>query len=78
MASMLTLLPGSASEPAIRIGLANMYSIGFLLAVPGRSGLFTEHTTLAVMPVLDGRASIFELLRVWVLVFFGNITGAVI
>jgi formate/nitrite transporter FocA (FNT family) len=78
MASMLTLLAGSVSDAVIRVALANMYSIGFMLVILGRSELFTEHTALAVMPVLDRRASIFELMRVWVLVFLGNITGTVI
>jgi formate/nitrite transporter FocA (FNT family) len=41
----------------------------------GRSELFTEHTTLAVLPVLDGKASVWQLLRLWGLVYPGNLVG---
>lgn len=65
--------------PALtRIGAANAYSVGFILVILGRSELFTEHTALAALPVLDGRSSIGDLARVWTVVFSGNICGAVI
>ena len=44
----------------------------------GRSELFTEHTTLAVLPVLQGLAPIKKLLRLWVIVYFSNIFGGLI
>src|SRR6056297_3964939 len=37
--------------------LALAYGVGFILVVLGRSELFTEHTALAVLPVLDGKAT---------------------
>jgi formate/nitrite transporter FocA (FNT family) len=43
-------------------------SSGFLFVILGRSELFTEHTTLAVLPVLDGRASLRQLGRLWGLI----------
>ena len=44
--------------------------------VLGRSELFTEHTTLAVLPVLDRRASLSQLGRLWGLVYVANQAGA--
>jgi formate/nitrite transporter FocA (FNT family) len=56
--------------------VANMYSLGFVFVVLGRSELFTEHTTLAVLPILDGRASLTQLGRLWALVYVSNLVGA--
>ncbi|MGZ3512873.1 MAG: formate/nitrite transporter family protein [Syntrophales bacterium] len=58
--------------------MAALYPIGFILVIFGRSELFTEHTTLAVLPVLDGRASLFSLARLWVIVYFADVLGAAI
>ena len=38
--------------------VANMYAVGFIIVVLGRSELFTEQTTLAVLTVLNGEASV--------------------
>ncbi len=58
--------------------LAIAYGVGFILVVLGRSELFTEHTTLAVLPVLDGKASVASLARLWSIVYVANLAGAVI
>jgi formate-nitrite transporter family protein len=76
MAVMLTQGKGVLSAPIERILVANMYSIGFIFVVLGRSELFTEQTTLAVLPVLRGRASFQALLRLWVVVYVANMIGA--
>ena len=55
-----------------------MYPIGFIFVVLGRSELFTEHTTLAVLPVLQGIASIKKLLKLWFIVYLANIVGGTI
>jgi formate/nitrite transporter FocA (FNT family) len=78
MATLLTAIDGLFSKPFVHILLSFMYSIGFILVILGRSELFTEHTALAVLPVLDHKASLNELSRIWVIVFAGNITGATI
>lgn len=39
-------------DVAFRLLLAGAYAIGFVFVVLGRSELFTEQTTLAVLPVL--------------------------
>ena len=78
MAVMLTLVEGQLPPPIEEILIANMYSVGFIFVIIGRSELFTEHTTLAVLPVLDGKASIVRLGRLWGLVFVSNLVGAAI
>lgn len=55
--------------------VANAYTVGFIFVTLGRSELFTEHTTLAVLPVLGGHASLLDLGRLWLLVFAGNLAG---
>lgn len=75
MGVMLTLVRGSVSKPAAEILVAMMYSIGFILVILGRSELFTEHTTRAVYPVLTGHASPVALLRLWGVIYAGNLAG---
>ena len=77
MAVILTLAGGSWSEPATELLMANVYAVGFVLVILGRSELFTEHTTLAFLPVLDGQASVRQLAQLWGLVYVGNIADAV-
>lgn len=76
MGVMLTLVSDVYEPPITRILMANMYSLGFILVILGRSELFTEHTTLAVLPLLDGKSSIGQVLRLWAVVFAGNIVGS--
>jgi formate/nitrite transporter FocA (FNT family) len=76
MAIMLTAAEFSfTSELTKELLLANAYAIGFVFVILGRSELFTEHTTLAVLPVLDGQASVGQLGRLWGTVYLGNIVG---
>jgi formate/nitrite transporter FocA (FNT family) len=76
MAVMRTRFDGSLAAPFPELLLAGMYSVGFIFVVLGRSELFTEHTTLAVLPVLSGHAPFRALLRLWVVVYPGNLAGA--
>ncbi len=78
MAIMLTLVGGVYGDPLTQILLANLYSVGFILVVLGRSELFTEHTALAVFPVLDRQGGLRNLGRLWGLVFLGNVVGAAV
>lgn len=75
MAVVLTLSNGSFGDLGTEFLLASSYSIGFMFVILGRSELFTEHTTLAVVPVLDGQATMSQLGRLWGLVYVGNIVG---
>ena len=75
MAVMFTNAQGLLAEPVVEILVAHMYTVGFIFVVIGRSELFTEHTTLAILPVLDRRASIRALARLWGLVYISNLVG---
>jgi len=77
MAVVLTV--AEFSSPLVEeLLLANVYALGFILVVLGRSELFTEHTTLAVLPVLDGQATLRQLGRLWGIVYVGNIVGGTV
>lgn len=69
-----TLGPGIA-EGWVHVLGSLAYTVGFILAILSQTELFTEHTTLAVFPVLDGRSSAWALGRLWLLVYVGNIVG---
>jgi formate/nitrite transporter FocA (FNT family) len=75
MAVLLTLAKDSLPRPVTELLVAGAYTLGYILIVIGRSELFTEHTTLAVLPVLNGRATLGGLLRLWGLVYFSNLAG---
>jgi formate-nitrite transporter family protein len=77
MAVMRTVLKkGGIPEPVGDMLVANMYAIGFVIVVLGRSELFTEQTTLAVLTVLNRQSSLAALARVWVVVYVANLIGA--
>ena len=64
------------SPLATRIGTALVYPLGFVICVISGAQLFTEHTATAVYPLLDRRARIGQVLRLWLLVVLGNLIGA--
>jgi formate/nitrite transporter FocA (FNT family) len=78
MTVMLTSFNGIFPKPVVQFLVSNMYPVGFIFVVLGRSELFTEHTTLAILPVLQGLASIKKLFRLWAFVYFSNIFGGLI
>ncbi len=55
-----------------------LYPVGFLLIVLGRYQLFTENTLAPVVLVLARIASLPMLLRLWGIVLFANVAGAVL
>ena len=61
-----------------RLATAVVYPLGFVICIVSGTQLFTEHTATSVYPVLDSRASIFKLLRLWITVLGGNLAGALI
>jgi formate/nitrite transporter FocA (FNT family) len=75
MAVLVALAAGEWGDPVLELALANAYAVGFVFVVIGRSELFTEHTTLAFLPVLDGRATWRSLARLWGVVFAANVAG---
>jgi formate/nitrite transporter FocA (FNT family) len=56
------------------------YAVGFVLVIMGRLQLFTEHTVVAVTPVLAAPsfANFEKLLRLWLIVFLFNQLGVLI
>ena len=58
-----------------RIATAFVYPLGFVICIMSGTQLFTEHTATAVYPVLDRRASVRALLRLWGVVIVGNMIG---
>ena len=78
MACIYTLFHGKVSDEILHIMKAAAYPIGFLFVVLGGSVLFTEHTTLAVLPVLDRKKNIGDLFRLWIIIYFGNILGGLL
>lgn len=75
MGIVYTLFHGKISEAALHVALACSYPIGFLLVVIGRSELFTEHTNLALYPVLEKKKSIVQLFQLWGNILAGNLLG---
>lgn len=55
-----------------------VYPVGFIMVIVGKSALFTEQTSILVLPVLNGQRSIWQLLRIWFDVILGNIIGGII
>jgi len=78
MAVVLTLFRGVFPDAVIHFLVANMYPLGFMFVILGRSELFTEHTTLAILPVLQGLTPLKKLLRLWGIVYISNIIGGLI
>ncbi len=76
MAALLATPTGGLSPVVYDLIVSSAYAVGFVFVVIGRSDLFTEHTTLAIIPVLDGQASWTELARVWGLIYSSNLIGA--
>lgn len=60
-----------------RLLLGSAYAAGFVLAILARADLFTEYTTIAILPILTGGARMADLARLWSLVYLGNFVGGV-
>ena len=75
MGIVYTLFKNKIDDSMLHVWLAASYSLGFIFVIIGRSQLFTEHTTLAVIPVLNKNASFKSLIILWGLVFSGNLAG---
>ena len=54
-----------------------VFALGLILVVVGGAELFTGNA-LMVMAVVDKRISVRRLLRNWVIVYFGNLIGAIV
>jgi len=59
-----------------RLAVALVYPLGFVICLTSGAELYTEHTATAVYPVLDRKAGVGSLLRLWVTIVVGNLIGA--
>jgi len=75
MAVLLTVSDGGYGDLGTELLLASAYAVGFIFVIVGRSELFTEHTMLAVMPVLNEDEPLWRLGRLWGLIWVGNVAG---
>ena len=78
MAAAYSMFAETSSANFMHVLIAFCYPLGFIFVIIGRSELFTEHTTLAIFPVLNGDESIKNLLVLWGIVYIGNIVGGCI
>ncbi|MCI5148375.1 MAG: formate/nitrite transporter family protein [Candidatus Electrothrix sp. MAN1_4] len=78
VAVVSTLLAPFQEAIISRLATAFVYPLGFIICIMSGTQLFTEHTATAVYPILDGKAGVARLIRLWLTVILGNILGAVI
>ncbi|WP_107039311.1 formate/nitrite transporter family protein [Brumimicrobium mesophilum] len=78
VSTLYFLLEGTMGEFAIYRLFGFVYPVGFVLVILGKSALFTEQTSVLTLPVLNGQRSIWEMLKLWGIVIFGNIIGGII
>jgi formate-nitrite transporter family protein len=67
---------GAVSPLSLKLLAGTMYSFGFIVVILGRSELFTEQTTLAVLPLLAGKTTLGNVARLWAVVYVSNLLGA--
>jgi formate-nitrite transporter family protein len=70
-----TLFKGEVSTSKLYLMMALVYPIGYIFVIIGRSELFTEHTVLATIPVLNGEATLKSLAKMWAIIYLGNLLG---
>jgi len=72
--SIVTALLGTGS--IAQLVAAIVYPIGFVSVIIGRSQLFTENTLYPVVLVLTDKKYLLQTLRLWSLVYAGNLIGS--
>lgn len=73
-----TLFKTESTPGQLAVMMALVYPIGYVFVIIGRSELFTEHTTLATIPVMNGQATLGSLAKLWAIVYVGNLVGGYI
>jgi formate/nitrite transporter FocA (FNT family) len=76
VAVMATLTAPLQNPLLLRVSMALVYPLGFIICIMAGTQLFTEHTATAVYPVLSGKADLKQLGRLWAFVLAGNLLGA--
>jgi formate/nitrite transporter FocA (FNT family) len=75
MGLFYTTFVETVNEKVLHLIVSFGYPLGFIFVIIGRSQLFTEQTSLAMIPFLRGVVSLGELIRLWGVVLIGNIIG---
>lgn len=76
--AVVATFTSTLNEPfALRLATALVYPLGFIICIMSGTQLFTEHTATAVYPVLERKAGLIQLFRLWSLVILGNLVGAI-
>lgn len=75
MGLLFTVFEDHLSEEILHLVVSVGYPLGFIFVIIGGSQLFTEQTSLAVMPVLNRRIAPVRLFILWGIVFLGNVVG---
>jgi len=78
MATVYTLFSDVLHPSILHVILAFAYPLGFVFVIIGKSELFTEHTTLAIIPVFSKEATVKSLLILWLIIYAGNLLGGFI
>ena len=76
MTALYTHFYNQVDDQLLHFIISLSYPIGFVLVIIGRTDLFTEHTTLAILPVLDKMQRRRDLARIWAVIYTGNMIGA--
>jgi formate-nitrite transporter family protein len=76
MAAVVAAMGGDVHDSTTRFLAANAFTVGFIIVILAHTDLFTEYTTIAIMPILSRRASLTALARLWGLVYVWNLIGA--
>ncbi|ARD44047.1 formate/nitrite transporter family protein [Colwellia sp. PAMC 21821] len=75
---VMTTIVGDLDSGFNRILVALVYPLGFILCILSGTQLFTEHTATAFYPILDKRANLTVMLKLWAIVISGNLFGGLI
>ena len=73
-----TLFKNESTYGQLNLMMALVYPIGYIFVIIGRSELFTEHTTLATLPLMNGETTMGSLAKLWIIVYLGNLVGGYI
>lgn len=75
---VMATIVGDLESGYNRVIVASVYPLGFVLCILSGTQLFTEHTATAFYPVLDRRAKLLMMLKLWAIVICGNLIGGLI
>jgi magnesium-transporting ATPase (P-type)/formate/nitrite transporter FocA (FNT family) len=54
---------------------ANAYAAGFIIIIMARTDLFTEYTTVALLPLMTRQSSFSSVARLWAIIYAANLLG---